>query len=76
MTYRNSSTKHSILHSDINYDLYSHMCEMKSELQKMVLVHETYVRTQDMFSYHLRRAIEYCDRELREIEKRAKIDED
>lgn len=68
-TYRISD--YNVRHSDIDIDQYQYLTSMVSELKNMKLYHEAYAGTHDMISFHLGKAIEYCERNIKEIEERS-----
>lgn len=56
--------------------LINHLDETISALKSLKLAHITYTNTDDMISYHINRAIEYCNRLKDETYKRINGNED
>lgn len=65
---------HTVRKNDIDTDNYSYLCSLVSELKNLKSYHELRNRTPDMISYSIGKAIEYCERNMSEIEMRAKGD--
>lgn len=53
---------------DVSY--YDYLCRLVSELKSLKIAHIVYAGTDDMISYSIGKAIEYCERELSDIKSR------
>lgn len=62
--------------SDIDAESYDYLSLLESQLKVMILEHDIYALAPDMISYHLKKALDYCERLKNELTKRVHFDED
>lgn len=64
-------TIHTVKRDEVDVSMYEYLEGLSSELKQMKVTHEALVRTPDMIGYSLGKAIEYCERTMKEIRVRA-----
>lgn len=62
---------HTVKHDAVDTDMYSYLADVVSELKGIKTAHEMIIGTPDMIGYSIGKAIEYCERNMKEIEMRA-----
>ena len=70
--YRNytSVNVHTVRYDAIDSNMYKYLADMISELKSMKSAHEMIIGTPDMISYSLGKTIDYCERNMKDIEMR------